>query len=91
MECGHASVALWRIHVDPRGETDFDFRCKHVNLVAHSNVAGEAEYLFAPYSAFTVMAVEWKAGDYRAPHVIDLRAAIDNLDESEHLPLAPFY
>ena len=32
------------------GAVDECFRCKHVNLVERSNVPGEFEYLFAPYS-----------------------------------------
>ena len=88
----HALPAvLWRVHLDPRGETDFRFRCKHVNLVKHTNVAGEEEFLFAPYSAFTVKAVVWNAGDDLNPHIIDVEAAMDNRLESENLPLAPWY
>ena len=32
------------------GAVDERYRCKHVNLVERSNVPGEFEYLFAPYS-----------------------------------------
>ena len=84
-------AVLWRVHLDPRGETDFRFRCKHVNLVKHTNVAGEEEFLFAPYSTFTVRAVVWNAGDDRKPHIIDVEAATDNRDEPEDLRLAPWY
>ena len=52
----------------------------------------EAEYLFAPYSTFTVEAVELASpNSYITPHVITLRAAIDNKLEQEDLPLAPWY
>ena len=84
-------VVLWRVHLDPRGRDDFDFTCKHVNYVESSHVGGEKEFLFAPFSAFTVRSVEWRAGDDRDPHVIDVDAAIDNRDEPEDLPLAPWY
>ena len=40
----------------------------HVNLVNKTNVPGEEEYLFAPYSAFTVLSARWNAGTAAAPH-----------------------
>ncbi len=52
----------------------------------------EAEFLFAPYSTFTVVSVEPSASNsYFAPHVITLAAAVDNHLEPEDLPLAPWY
>ena len=66
--------------------------CKHVNLVTHTNVVGELEFLFAAYSAFTVVSVEWAARpDDETPHVVVLQAAIDNRREAEDAPLAPWY
>ena len=62
----------------------------HVNLVDRTNVPGEEEYLFAPYSAFTVLSVSWNAGTDAAPHVIELLAAVDNREAPEGLPLAPW-
>jgi hypothetical protein len=41
-------------------------------------VAGENEFLYAPYSVFTVIAVSWRGGTDDDPHVITLEAAIDN-------------
>ena len=79
-----ASRILWTIRIDPA------LKCKHVNLVTKSNVPGEAEYLFAPYSAFTVLSAEWRAGTDVEPHVIHLLAAVDNKEEPEDLPLAPW-
>ena len=39
-----------------------------------------------------VVAAEWSAApDYRTPHRVTLEAALDNLVEPEHLPLAPWY
>lgn len=93
VDTGRPAV-LWRIRFDPRGPEDFRFRCKHVNLVRHSRAAAEQEYLFAPYSVFTVLAVEWKTGNhYLNPHIIEIEAAPDNLSPlvPEHLPLAPHY
>jgi hypothetical protein len=52
----------------------------------------EAEFLFAPYSAFTVVSVEPSdSNSYLAPHVMTLDAAVDNRLEPEDLPLAPCY
>jgi hypothetical protein len=48
---------LWIVRVDPAGEHSLARRCMHVNYVERSNVAGEEEYLFAPYSPFKVTKV----------------------------------
>ena len=65
-------------------------RCVHVNLVKKSNVPGEEEYLFAPYSAFTVVAATRRAGTAEDPHVIELMAVHDIMAAAENLPLAPW-
>ena len=75
---------LWRVRIDP------DRKCLHVNLVTKSNVPGEEEYLFAPYSAFTVLSATWNGGTVARPHEIELLAAADNKEEPEDLPLAPW-
>eukprot|EP00966_Prymnesium_polylepis_P197326 4572917-Prymnesium_polylepis.1 len=91
----------WVIHYDPLGNPtheDYDERrrCKHVNLISNSHVMDdqgrprEAEYLFAPYSVFTVRSVQWGSGD-RPKHEIDLEPVPDNLLEDNDLPLAPWY
>ena len=64
--------------------------CYYVNLVTRTNVPGEEEYLFAPYSVFTVVKVHWHAGTDADPHIIELLAAVDNMAEPEDLPLAPW-
>ena len=69
---------------------DAERKCVHVNLVKKTNVPGEEEYLFAPYSAFTVLSSTWNAGTTAEPHVIELLAAVDNKEEPEDLPLAPW-
>ena len=48
------------------------------------------QYLFAPYSAFTVVSATWNLGTSLDPHVIELHAAVDNKEEPEDLPLAPW-
>ena len=93
---------LWVVRVDPEGQQDQTKRCKHVNFVKHSLVAGESEYLFTAYSIFTVRRVTWGGGG--EPHRIELDAASDNSVDaeggdgrwatpagSERLPLAPWY
>jgi hypothetical protein len=39
---------LWIIHLDP------DLGCAHMNYVDRTNIPGEDEFLFVPYSAFEV-------------------------------------
>jgi hypothetical protein len=67
-------------------------RCVHVNLVTKRvpGLPDEQEYLFAPYSSFTVRSAEWRAGSDAEPHIIELVAAADNKAEPEDLPLAPW-
>ena len=50
---------------------------------------GESEYLFAPYSVFTVRGATWRAGTAADPHVIELSAAPDNQGDLD-LQLAPW-
>jgi hypothetical protein len=66
----------------------------HVNQISKSNVHGESEFLFAPYSVFTIESVTLPpAGADPTIHVpirIELTAALDNRPESKQLPLAPW-
>mmetsp|Transcript_82880 Transcript_82880/g.222304 ORF Transcript_82880/g.222304 Transcript_82880/m.222304 type:complete len:210 (-) Transcript_82880:222-851(-) len=90
---GSAHCVLWIVEVDPRGANDPRLRCKQVNYVRHSNLEDvEQEFLFAPYSVFTVQRAEWSPNPtYVSPHRIFLAAARDNRVEPEDLPLAPWY
>ena len=85
---------IWTIKVDPRGESQLKYRCNHVNQVSKSNVDGESEFLFAPYSVFTIESVTLPpAGAAPTIHVpikIVLTAALDNKAESKQLPLSPW-
>lgn len=83
-------TVIWNIKVDPRGKDDPIHRCKHVAFVTNTFVKGEGEYLFSPYSTFTVTATKWSE-DRKEPHLIFLDAATDNRQETERLPLAPWY
>jgi hypothetical protein len=75
----------WVVRFDPAG-------CVHVNLVSKRvpGLVDESEYLFAPYSTFTLQAVRWGDGTTADPHQLELMAAADNRVESELLPLAPW-
>ena len=76
----------WIVRIDP------ERKCAHVNLVTKRvpGLPDEQEYLFVPYSAFTVARVAWNAGTVAAPHVIEIVAAADNREAAEDLPLAPW-
>ena len=80
------SKVKWLVRIDPA------LKCRHVNLVTKRvpDLEDEQEYLFAPYSAFTVLSTKWGDGTAADPHVIELAAAPDNKGPSEHLPLAPW-
>ena len=47
----------WIVELDPRGRDALQYRCKHVNFCENSDVPGEEEFLFAPYSVFTVISL----------------------------------
>ena len=82
--------ALWRIKFDKRGELHPEYRVKHMTLVSKTLIAGEQEYLFAPYSVFLLVSVKWSS-KLDKPHEFTLHPALDNKDEDEDLPLAPWY
>ena len=84
VERGGDDCVLWRVRIDPVR------KCHHVNLIKKSNVPGEEEYLFQCYSVFTVVSATWFSGSAANPHVIELEAAVDNKEEPEDLPLAPW-
>eukprot|EP00291_Cryptomonas_curvata_P020245 CAMPEP_0172169432 /NCGR_PEP_ID=MMETSP1050-20130122/10700_1 /TAXON_ID=233186 /ORGANISM="Cryptomonas curvata, Strain CCAP979/52" /LENGTH=463 /DNA_ID=CAMNT_0012840485 /DNA_START=198 /DNA_END=1589 /DNA_ORIENTATION=+ len=76
---GEMPAVMWTVQVDPRGASDSTLRCKQVTYVKHSNLGEEQEFLFAPYSVFTVTRTQWSAKpNYRTPHCIWVEAALDN-------------
>jgi len=84
----------WVVHFDARGEHNLRYRCKNVNLVEKTvkGVEDEQEFLFVPYSVFTVMSITVPAKITGSnPVVVHIEAAIDNADEDEELPLAPWH
>ena len=81
---------IWRITFDPRGKRHPEYRVQHMTFVSKTLVEGEEEYLFAPYSVFTLESVCWSP-QLRKPHEFTIRAAYDNKNEDENLPLTPWY
>lgn len=81
---------IWNIKVDTRGITDPLYRCKHAFILEKTHIPGEEEYLFVPYSTFTVETTEWSTNLTQAHH-ISVKAAMDNLNEATDVPLAPWY
>jgi hypothetical protein len=91
-------VVRWKIlldkRADPDGENDPRYLCKQVNLLRVTHCAGEEEFLFQAFSVFTVKEVSWSKSALATmddPHCIVLEAAVDNKDEPEDLPLAPWW
>ncbi len=82
----------WEIALDPRGRNDMDFRCNHVNYLDQVQIDGEEEFLFTPYSVFTVLSFQSPEIPTAVdPVVVRIQASLDNIQEPEHLPLAPWY
>ena len=87
---------LWRFHLD--GNLAENHRCVHVNYVDRTDNSfqgNEFEFLYSPYSVFTVRAVEWHPApvvdNYASHyHIIDVDVAPDNGNEPDDLPLAPW-
>ena len=80
--------AVWRITFDPRGKKNPDYRVRHMTLVSKTLTGSENEYLFAPYSVFTLVSVKWSED---SAIKFSIRAARDNKEEDECLPLTPWY
>ena len=56
----------WIVEMDERGRDDPVLQCKQVNFV-DTNTLGEEEFLFAPYSVFSVLEVRVPASPAAAP------------------------
>jgi hypothetical protein len=79
-----SSKVMWIVHLPGQ--------CCQVNYFERiTQFKGEHEFLFAPYSVFTVRSVSWQQfPSHSNPHLIELDATADNRDESLHLPLSPW-
>mmetsp|Transcript_139605 Transcript_139605/g.348153 ORF Transcript_139605/g.348153 Transcript_139605/m.348153 type:complete len:407 (-) Transcript_139605:63-1283(-) len=71
---------------------DASRKCHHVNYITRraDGVKDEREFLFAPYSVFTVLSVHWSSAPWTNPHEIELQVPVDNRNELDTLPLAPW-
>jgi hypothetical protein len=78
---GELVGVIFVIHVDPQ------LKCWHVNYVERTNCPGEEEFLFVPYSVFTVKKAK-KKNDYWWIH---LSAAEDNKKHPDDLPLSSWH
>ena len=72
-------------------------RCVHVNFIDRTDgtVHGEDEFLFTPFSVFTVRRVCWEDSPVvdmytERPHIIEVDVAPDNKKQPSDLPLAPW-
>ena len=87
---------LWRFHLD--GSLPEVQRCMHANFIDRTDttiVGSEDEFLYSPYSAYTVRAVRWHPSPavnmfVSNMHEIDIDVAPDNKREPIDLPLAPW-
>lgn len=80
----------WEIHLTSRAGRCY---CTHVNFIENrtEGLDDEHEFLFVPYSVFTIDDVKWSRNPTAAdPHVITMCAAEDNLEEENDLLLAPW-
>ena len=82
--------AMWLVKFDKRGKLDPNYRVQHMSFISKTLVEGESEYLFAPYSVFTLVSVNW-SGSLAKYHLFTIRSTLNNQDEDEDLPLAPWY
>ena len=82
--------AIWCIMFDPRGELQPKYRVQHLTFVSKTLIPGEGEYLFPPYSVFTLLSIKW-SDELIKPHEFTVRAERDNKLEPEDLPLSPWY
>lgn len=77
---------LYIIHLD-KG------KCFNVNYIGrNSNIDNEEEFLFLPYSVFTVRSTLWQNEPSTGnPHIIHLNASADSESESEFLPIVNWH
>ncbi|KAL3902733.1 MAG: hypothetical protein SGPRY_011946 [Prymnesium sp.] len=86
---------LWIFHYD--SSLPERKRCVHVNFIGRmeTSVENEDEFLFAPFSCFTIRSVCWETSPtvdiYESrPHVIEVDVPPSNLSLPNELPLAPW-
>eukprot|EP00930_Biecheleria_cincta_P046698 TRINITY_DN32244_c0_g1_i1.p1 TRINITY_DN32244_c0_g1~~TRINITY_DN32244_c0_g1_i1.p1 ORF type:complete len:450 (-),score=67.35 TRINITY_DN32244_c0_g1_i1:585-1853(-) len=67
-------------------------KCHQANYVTNraDGVPDEREFLFAAYTVFVVHKVAWSDRPWEKPHEIILAVPVDNRDEPDDLPIAPW-
>ena len=84
-------ATLYIFHLSDR----YGCKCTNVTYVGSggkSNIDSESEFLFFPYSVFTVRSIIWRDGPTVGnPHIIHLDVAVNSEQESEFLPLMPWH
>ena len=101
---GHAHpMVLFVVKVDPRGEDNEEYRCWNAGYITKSmGCQDEFEFLFVPYSVFTVEKFEerQRTPDNPYSYIITVNAARDNLPHyvdgklfrvPTTAPLSPWY
>eukprot|EP00729_Bicosta_minor_P005524 gene5524-5614_t len=87
-----SAAVIWVVHVDKRGASNQRYRNRNASLIRKSQVEGEEEYLFVPYSVFTVTkVVRGESSGFSRPFEIHVQAALDNALEPQDLIMAPWY
>lgn len=87
-----SAAVIWVVHVDKRGASNQRYRNRNASLIRKSQVEGDEEYLFVPYSVFTVTkVVRGESSGFSRPFEIHVQAALDNALEPQDLILAPWY
>jgi len=71
---------MWRYHVPTM--------CANVNYLSKTTIQ-EQEFLFVPFSVFSVLSVSWSNNVGTTPHYVDIQACADNKTEPAWLPIAP--
>lgn len=81
-----SAAVIWVVHVDKRGASNQRYRNRNASLIRKSQVEGEEEYLFVPYSVFTVTkVVRGESSGFSRPFEIHVQAALDNALEPQDL------
>lgn len=75
------------------GKLESDKQPNHLAFIDFSETPGEYEFLFSAYSAFRVHSVKRssKPTNMNFPHEITIVACLDNQDEDQDVPSAPWH
>merc|ERR1712025_1206202 len=85
---------LWCILLDARGRYEKEFRCNHAKFVAKTEIEGEMEFLYSPYSVFKVIQTDFSPQDWsdkNSRYTVCVEASLDNNTYKNDLELSPWY